>query len=430
MDTTLIRICDTIITKNSSDNISPTESNVFGLFPIIVVCIIVAVCVFQIIDLIKKNKISKQNIASRNILRQVFGAVIQWNKKSFFVFVFLTLFMCGIAYIITPDKPLNLLWLSLLTLALWMTIKVSRVLAPTFSLRKEEERITWSQIAILIAIGFWIIGFLIIFDTKNDPKIAAAIALVGSVLGWIFQDKIKGVVAFLHLRFHHLLKVDDWIMVPSINIDGEVKRITLTSVTVYNWDTTTSTFPISALHSGHFKNLQNMMKGKTYGRRMFMSFIFDTEWFHPVTEQEVEHLRSSSDIMGYLPEEDVKPGKLNAKLYRLYLYHWLMNNEHISQQPRLIVRWQDQQPEGMPLQVYAFIIDSSLAAFEWQQSQIVEHIIRSAGIFNMRLYQSPSGYDASNSKIFLTEKPATYRNEEEMTPLFKKQLSIREEDEI
>lgn len=430
MDTTLIRICDTVITKTSSNTITLTESIAFGLFPKIIVCVAVVVCVLQFVDLITKCSLSKRNIASRNILRQVFGSVIQWNIKSFFVFVFLTLSSCGIAYIITPDKPLNLLWLSLLTLALWLTIKVSRVLVPIFSLRKEEERITWSQVAILIAIGFWIIGFLIIFDTKNDPKIAAAIALVGSVLGWIFQDKIKGVVAFLHLRFHHLLKVDDWIMVPSINIDGEVKRITLTSVTVYNWDTTTSTFPISALHSGHFKNLQNMMKGKTYGRRMFMCFIFDTEWFHPVTEQEVECLRASSDIKEYLPEEDLEPGKLNAKLYRLYLYHWLMSNEHISQQPRLIVRWQEQQPEGMPLQVYAFIIDSSLAAFEWQQSQIVEHIIRSAEIFNMRLYQSPSGYDASNSNVFLAEKPATHRNEDEMTPLFKKQLSIREEDEI
>lgn len=361
------------------------------------------------------KRISKRNIASKNTWRQIFGAVIQWQPKSFLLFVLIALAMCGIALIISPEKPINCLWLSLLTLAVWLTIKVGRTLANTFSLRKEEERITWSQIAILIAIGFWVIGFLIIFDTKENPKIAAAVAFVGSVLGWIFQDKIKGVAAFLHLRFHHLLKVDDWIIVPSMNIDGEVKRITLTSVTVYNWDTTTSTFPISAMHSGQFQNLQNMTQGKTYGRRMYMSFIFDTGWFHSITQDELESLKKREDVMQYLPEGELETGVLNAHLYRLYLYHWLMSREHVSQRPRLIVRWQEQRPEGMPLQVYAFITEGSVAPFEWEQSQIVEHIIMSAEWFNMNLYQTPSGYDAGNSNIYMSSQPAMYRKESVVT---------------
>ena len=361
------------------------------------------------------KRISKRNIASKNTWRQIFGAVIQWQPKSFLLFVLIALAMCGIALIISPEKPINCLWLSLLTLAVWLTIKVGRTLANTFSLRKEEERITWSQIAILIAIGFWVIGFLIIFDTKENPKIAAAVAFVGSVLGWIFQDKIKGVAAFLHLRFHQLLKVDDWIIVPSMNIDGEVKRITLTSVTVYNWDTTTSTFPISAMHSGQFQNLQNMTQGKTYGRRMYMSFIFDTGWFHSITQDELESLKKCEDVMQYLPEGELETGVLNAHLYRLYLYHWLMSREHVSQRPRLIVRWQEQRPEGMPLQVYAFITEGSVAPFEWEQSQIVEHIIMSAEWFNMNLYQTPSGYDAGNSNIYMSSQPAMYRKESVVT---------------
>lgn len=66
----------------------------------------------------------------------------------------------------------------------------------------------------------------------------------------------------------------------------------------------------------------------------------------------------------------------------------------------------------MPLQVYAFIIDSTLAAFEWQQSQIMEHIIESAAWFNMQLFQEASAFDVSNSNIYLTKQPAPYRKEE------------------
>ena len=85
-----------------------------------------------------------------------------------------------------------------------------------------------------------------------------------------------------------------------------------------------------------------------------------------------------------------------------------MNHKHISQQPRLIVRWMDQKDSGMPLQVYAFIVDSNIAAFEWQQSQIIEHIIKSMGWFGLRLYQSPSAFDVSNSNIYLAKESATY----------------------
>ena len=97
----------------------------------------------------------------------------------------------------------------------------------------------------------------------------------------------------------------------------------------------------------------------------------------------------------------------------MYLYHWLMNHPHISQQPRLVVRWLEQVDSGLPLQVYAFIIDSNLSSFEWQQSQIIEHIIESLDWFGLRLYQNPSAYDAGNCNVFMTDKPANYRKESE-----------------
>ena len=86
-----------------------------------------------------------------------------------------------------------------------------------------------------------------------------------------------------------------------------------------------------------------------------------------------------------------------------------MRHPHVSHEPRLIVRWLEQVPEGMPLQVYAFITDSSLASFEWQQSQIIEHIIEALAWFDLQLYQSVSGYDASNCNVNIEEKRTDYR---------------------
>ena len=221
------------------------------------------------------------------------------------------------------------------------------------------------------------------------------------------------------------MNVDDWIAVPKFNVDGEVKRVTLTTVTVSNWDTTISTFPISTLYSDHFINYQHMAEGKTYGRKMSKTFILDTSWFRPLSKAEINILKEkinmkASDANGeqgndsipdnLLPSE-IEDGMLNAKLFRIYFFHWMMNHKSISQQPRMVVRWKEQTEGGMPLEIYAFITKTSLAAYEWQQSQIIEHFIETLDWFGLRLYQSPSAFDVSNKNIYMSQEETTHRKE-------------------
>lgn len=298
-----------------------------------------------------------------------------------------------------------------LTGLLILVIYVCRKLTDYCSLKKYEKGITWCQITILVAIGLWIIGFILVFDIYKESRNFLVFGIIGTLLGWIFQDTIKGVVAFIHLRLNHLLEIDDWIAVPSHNVDGEVKHITLTTITLYNWDTTTSSFPTHFLNSDHFINYQKMTMGKTFGRRMLKTFILDTGWFRTITEEEAGRLKNKEEVRRCLPENDIRGGVTNAHLYRIYLFHWLMRNPVVSQQPYLVVRWLEQKEVGMPLQVYAFIMEGGMSAFEWQQSKIIEHILESLDWFGLRLYQTPSSFDVSNSNIYLAQKEATYIKE-------------------
>lgn len=283
--------------------------------------------------------------------------------------------------------------LTLLLGLLWFTCNS---LTDYFSLLRKETAITWSQIFILIFIGGWIGGFICFFDIQLGEKSSIVYGIIGALLAWIFQEKVKGALTFIHLRFNHLLCIGDWIQVPKYNVDGEVQHITLTSITVYNWDTTTSTIPTCALDSDHFINLQKMSEGKTYGRLMQKSFILDTDHFHVITEEEAARLKQNEEITKYLSENDIHEGILNAQLYRLYLYHWLMRNPNVSQMPRLSVRWLEQSEDGMPLQIYAFIPEGEFTAFEWQQSQIMEHVVKSMDWFGLRLFQALSSKDIFN----------------------------------
>ena len=345
------------------------------------------------------EKISKKGLASGKLGWQIIGALLEWRPREFWVFLLLvTPLSVGLSYILAPDN--YILWLCFLGLNLfvWLAIKVCHTLSCLFSLNKKESGITWCQISILGAIGLWIIGFILIFSIQKDGRLATVFGIIGTAIGWIFQDKLKGVVAFIHLRMHNLLNIGDWIQVPKYGADGEVKGITLTTVTIYNWDTTTSTIPILALHTDHFVNLQHMAGGKTYGRRMLKDFLLDTSYFHPLSKEEAELLLSDNfnaehNVRQYIPEGEIKEGALNSHLYRLYIYHWLMNHPLISQKPRLYVRWMDQTEDGMPLQVYTFLQDSGGPIFFWEQSQLIEDIIKSLEWFGLRLYQAPSAAD-------------------------------------
>lgn len=347
------------------------------------------------------EKLYKKNISSDKVGRQIVGALLQWRAKPFWAFLLLlTPLSVGLSLILSPDSFTPCLFLLGLNLIVCLIIKVCRTLTGTFSLNRNDNGITVCQIVILAALGLWIIGFVLIFDIRSNGRMAAAMGIIGAVLGWIFQDRVKGVAAFLHLRRHHLLNIGDWIRVPKLGVDGEVKKVTLTTVTLYNWDTTTSTIPISALSSEHFTNLQHMSDGKTYGREMLKSFILDTEWIRPVTEEDLARFQSDTpDILRYLPEEELQVGALNAHLFRLYVYHWLMNQPCVSHLPRLIIRWAGQTDSGMTLEVYAFLTETNWSAYEWLQSQIIEHIITSMDWFGLRLYQRPSAYDFKKEEV-------------------------------
>lgn len=362
------------------------------------------------------NSLSSNWISSQKWYLEILGALILSKVKAFVNIIMAFAIVGGIVFY---KQGRDALYLVAATLIVWLVWQVVRALTPIYCLRKKESRITWSQICLLLSFGVWLLVFIKILNVDKDSPSYIIVSVIGVVLGWVFQDTIKSVVAFFYLRANDLLKIGDWIEVPARGIDGMVKGITLTTVTIDNWDTTTSAFPTYILHSEYFKNSQKMMEGKTHGRQMKKTFIIDTGWIHTMSKEELDRLYGVMDslsaekknVLKWFVEKHAKPGVLNIELYRLYIYHWLMHHQHVSHEPRLIVRWLEQVPEGMPLQIYAFITDSNFAPFEWQQSQIIEHAIEALAWFNLQLYQAASGYDASNSNITLVEEKADYRRQ-------------------
>lgn len=69
-----------------------------------------------------------------------------------------------------------------------------------YSLRKMETRITWSQIILLAVFAACLAISVFTLGIEKDSNGYLILTVVGSVLGWIFQDTIKSVAAFFILE--------------------------------------------------------------------------------------------------------------------------------------------------------------------------------------------------------------------------------------
>jgi len=250
------------------------------------------------------------------------------------------------------------------------------------------------QTAVLICIGIFLI-FIILHFNIND-KSFLPFSFCAAVLGLIFNDSIKGVVAYYHLRANNLLHIGDWIEVPSQNIDGEVAEITLVTVSVKNWDNTVSNVAIVSLQNGSFKNNQCVMDGLSTGRMIDCTFIIDASSVSSINNEEVERLRT---VLGEIGEDTItltqydavgKHLETNIHLFRLYIHHWLMNYADLTRYPRLIVCIKEPAPDGIPLQIITYSVKTAFVKYEEVRSAIIEHVILSMEWFGLRLYQRPS----------------------------------------
>lgn len=354
---------------------------------------------------LRRRKLSHKYMSGRWYVVQVAGALLKswWG-------ILAVLLMLVAVQLLAHGLMYRYCLVGMSVLLMGITSYVVTSLNQVFSLRRQETRITISQILLLAVFGLCAGTAVWALDIDKNSNGYVIISSMGVILGWIFQDTIKSVVAFFYLRANGLLRIGDWIELESKGINGIVRSITLTTVQLENWDTTTSAFPVYLLHAEHFKNKQRMLEGRTHGRLMQRTLVVDAAWVRQMSEDDKGYLYDHLPTDEAFRYEMLKTDGPNLQFFRRYVHHYLMQHTHVCQYPRLFVGWRDQTAEGITLQLYAFLTDTAWDAFEWQQSAIIEHILSVLPMFHLRLYQRPSGYDAHHTSVSFTHTEADYHN--------------------
>ena len=235
------------------------------------------------------------------------------------------------------------------------------------------------------------IGSIIIISTligKNPIAILTGLGAGTAVLMLVFQDTIKGFVAGIQLIANDMLRPGDWITMPKYGADGDVMEVTLTTVKVRNWDKTIVTVPPYALINDSFQNWRGMFD--IGGRRIKRSINIDMNTVRFCTEEELAGFRKQAWMEDF---EQTGNEEVNLYIFRHYVEYYLRHHPKVNTEMIMTVRQLQPGAQGMPIELYFFSADTAWLKYEHLQAEVFDHILAMLHIFDLKVFQSPTGND-------------------------------------
>ncbi|MBO7236163.1 MAG: mechanosensitive ion channel [Alistipes sp.] len=248
------------------------------------------------------------------------------------------------------------------------------------------------QVIIVLITAILIIAILI---NRSPAGLLAGLGASAAVISFIFKDTLMGLVAGVQLSANNMLKVGDWIEMPSRGIDGMVEEVSLTTVKVRAWNNTVQTIAPYLLVSEPFYNWQAMRD--TGGRRVKRSINIDMTSVRLMADSDIEELKRNEAISKAMTDikTTTEEGEAvtNLDLYMRVVNRYIDHHPRVNHTMIAMVRQLQPNEWGLPVELYFFTSDVNWVPYEHLQAEVISYIIALAPHFGIRLYQAPSGQD-------------------------------------
>ena len=245
---------------------------------------------------------------------------------------------------------------------------------------------------------------------QSPLLLLSGLGAMAAVLLLVFKDTILSLVASVQLTSNDMLRVGDWIEMPSMDADGDVIDIALHTVKVQNFDKTITTIPTHKLIADSFRNWRGM--SDSGGRRIKRALVLDQNSVRFLDEVEVAGLKRFRLLEEYLARKQDEIAEwnrhelasdsdaINARritnigTLRAYVIAYLQSHPRIADEGfTLMVRQLPPSPQGLPLEIYCFANTIDWAEYEAIQADIFDHMLAILPEFGLRVFQQPSGLD-------------------------------------
>ena len=241
-------------------------------------------------------------------------------------------------------------------------------------------------IQVLQVLLFFVGGIIMIaiLVNKSPASLFAGLGASAAVLMLVFKDSILGFVAGIQLSANDMVRLGDWVTIPSSNANGIVQEITLNTVKIQNFDNTISTIPPYSLVNNSFQNWRGMVESG--GRRVMKNITLDLTTLKFCTPEMLDTFRKEIPLLAdYQPEEGVIP--TNSQVYRVYIERYLCSLPVVNQDLDLIISQKEATEYGVPIQVYFFSRNKIWKEYERIQADIFANVFAMVPKFDLNVYQ-------------------------------------------
>ncbi len=264
----------------------------------------------------------------------------------------------------------------------------------------------------LIKMIVYVIGSITIIGVlaqQNPWSLITGLAAASALILLIFRDTILSFVTSIQINSYDLIRTGDWIEIPKYGIDGDVIDISLNVIKVQNWDKTISVLPTYKLIEDSFKNWRGMQQ--TGGRRIKRSVFIDIASVKFCNDEMINRFKKfqlieeylddrQKEIKSYNQQNSIDESELingrrltNLGTFRAYVRAYLRQRDDIVNNLTFLVRHLDPGPTGIPIEIYVFANTTEWAKYEEIQASIFDHVLSVVPMFDLRIFQNPSGSD-------------------------------------
>ena len=302
---------------------------------------------------------------------------------------------------------------ALFSFALMITIR--RLLNALRDFVNEQDRYKDKPIqsyfqAIKITVsGIFMILILSLLLDRSPLFFLTSLGAMAAVLIVVFRDAILGFVASVQIAVNDMIRIGDWITMEKYGADGYVIEINVATVKVQNFDKTITTIPTYSMISDSFKNWRGMKESD--GRRIKRSISIHIDSIGFASEELISKLKKMKLMNEYIldKEQEIKDHnkefginsedylngrrQTNIGLFRKYIELYIKNNPEINPELEVVVRQLSPTEMGVPMEVYCFTKTKKWESHEAVLADIFDHIFAITHVFELNIFESPTGND-------------------------------------
>jgi miniconductance mechanosensitive channel len=271
---------------------------------------------------------------------------------------------------------------------------------------------SYFQVGKIAVSGIFFIIMLSVVTSKSPIFFLTSLGAVSAILLLVFKDTILGFVGSIQLSVNDMIRIGDWVTMEKFGADGEVEEINLATVKVRNFDKTITTIPTYSFISDSFRNWRGMQESE--GRRIKRSVNIQIDSIHFASEDLIKQLGKINILNNFILEREKEIQAYNEKngfvgdqavnarkqtnigLFRRYIEYYLQHNLEINQKMNLLVRQLDSSDKGVPIEVYCFTKTKVWNEYELITADIFDHIFAMVPLFELTIFESPTGKDFRN----------------------------------